>query len=108
MSLSRYVRPHLDVLFVALNPPKQSHSNGHWFSGNGSRFFKLLYESGLITEPVDKRSADELVFGSTTVNYRQRTYGVIDPVADVVETNSGKVRPTRESVDRSCRIVTRS
>lgn len=98
-SLPAYCRDGLDVLFVALNPPVQSHANGHWFSGRSSRFFHLLHQSGLITRPVQKENADEIVFGSSVVNYRSSEFGVIELVHGVVETNSSKVRPTRDQVD---------
>jgi len=85
---------------VALNPPTQSNDNGHYFSGGGSRFFHLLYLSGLITKDLPKATADETVFGSTSVNHKGCAFGVVDLVDDLVQTNSGKVRPTRQHVYR--------
>ena len=43
--LRPYCRDGLAVLFVALNPPIQSHTNGPWFSGKSSRFFHLLHRA---------------------------------------------------------------
>lgn len=99
-NLNPYLLPNLDVLFVALNPPVQSNATGHYFSGSNSRFFHLLYRSGLITEDVPKSTADEMVFGSTVVNYRGSAFGIVDLVGDLVETDSRKVKPTSEHVDR--------
>ena len=99
VKLRPFLRPRLDVLFVALNPPVQSNSNGHYFSGTGSRFFKLLFESGLITKEVPKSNADEVIFGSTVANYGGKEFGVVDLVGEVVETESGRVRPTRHHVE---------
>jgi G:T/U-mismatch repair DNA glycosylase len=99
INLQPFLRPRLDILFVALNPPTQSNDNGHYFSGSGSRFFHLLHLSGLITEELPKGTADEIVFGSTTVNYKNCAFGVVDLVDDLVQTNSGKVQPTRRHVD---------
>jgi hypothetical protein len=99
INLRAFLRPQLDVLFVALNPPAQANDNGHYFSGRGSRFFHLLYLSGLITKDLPKATADETVFGSTTVNHKGCAFGVVDLVDDLVQTNSGKVRPTRRHVD---------
>lgn len=98
-NLKPFLRPKLDILFVGLNPPEESNENGHYFSGSNSRFFQLLYLSGLITEPVRKATADEIVFSSTAINYRGNEYGVVDLVDHLVETNSGKVRTTRENVE---------
>ena len=99
MNLRPFVRPRLDVLFVALNPPVESNDNGHYFSGKNSRFFELLYLSGLITSPVPKETGDEIVFGSVAVNYKGKRFGIIDLVEDLVETNSSKVRPTPRDLE---------
>lgn len=97
-NLRPFLRPHLDVLFVALNPPEQSNANGHYFSGTGSRFFQLLHGSGLITKAIPKANADEIVFGSTAVNHSGKEFGVVDLVTNVVQTDSRKVRPTQQHV----------
>jgi len=105
MNLKSFVRPNLDVLFVALNPAGQSHENGHYLSGSHSRFYKLLTQSGLLTEPVDRLVADEIVFGGTALNYQNRSSGVIDLVPDLVETNSRFVRTNREHASALLRQV---
>lgn len=98
MRLRPYLRPQLDVLFVALNPPRRSNDIGHYFSSRYSRFFNLLYQSGLIQEVLPVSTADEIVFGSTRVNYKQCAFGIVDLV-DVVETESRKVSVNRQHVD---------
>jgi G:T/U-mismatch repair DNA glycosylase len=100
VSLRTFVRQGLDVLFLALNPPAQSNAKGHYFSGDQSRFFDLLFMSGLITEAVPKSRADAVVFGTTSVNYNHSAFGVTDLVSDFVQTHSGNVRPLREHVKR--------
>ena len=50
--LQPFVRPGLDVLFLALNPPVQWNTNGHYFSGDQSRSYDLLFKSGLIVQAV--------------------------------------------------------
>jgi len=101
VNLRPFIRPGLDVLFLALSPPEQSNTNGHYFSGGSSRFYTLLYASRLITKPVLKSLGDEIVFGGTAVNHKNSEFGVIDLVDDLVQTNSRKVRPTRDHVDRA-------
>jgi hypothetical protein len=81
--LRPFVRLNLDVPFLALNPPQQSNDNGHYFSGD-----------------VPKSYGDEVVFGSTSVNYKQSAFGVIDLLAELVETHSGKVRPSQGHVEQ--------
>lgn len=97
--LRPFLRHDLDLLFVGLNPPKQSNTNGHYFSGKQSRFFDLIYRSGLIIAPVSKNNADEIVFGGTTVNYQNKRYGVVDLIPEVVMTHSANVTPQRKHVD---------
>jgi G:T/U-mismatch repair DNA glycosylase len=93
-----FLRPNLDLLFVALNPPNQSNINGHYFSGKQSLFYKQLYQSGLITTEVDKMTADDLVFGSNKVTYKGMQFGIVDLIPHTVETDSSKVNVTKEDV----------
>jgi len=94
-----YLRVGLDVLFVVLNPPEQSNSNGHYFSGRQSTFFKQLYLSGLINENIDKTAADEYVFGGIDHNYKNSNYGVIDLVPKIVETNGNTVNVKKADIE---------
>jgi hypothetical protein len=98
VNLKPFTRPGLDVLFLALNPPEQSNANGHYFSGTNSAFFKLLFQSGLISQAVPKLEADDVVFGDTNVNHKGSEFGIMDLVEDFVMTHSGKVRPQRSHV----------
>jgi hypothetical protein len=93
-----YLRNNIDLLFIALNPPRQSNSNGHYFSGKSSLFFKQLFESGLITTNIDKSKADEIVFGANKYNYKNLQFGVVDLVPHIVETNSNSITVTKENV----------
>ena len=47
-TLPDYLRPGLRILFVGINPGLKSAATGHHFAGPSNRFWKLLYESGLI------------------------------------------------------------
>jgi TDG/mug DNA glycosylase family protein len=51
------VRPPVDVLLVGINPGIRSAEVGHHFAGPSNRFWKLLFESGLVSEPI--RSEDD-------------------------------------------------
>jgi G:T/U-mismatch repair DNA glycosylase len=105
--LQPFLRPGLDVLFLALNPPVQSNTNGHYFSGDQSRFYDLLFKSGLIVRAVPKSRADEIVFGGTSINYNRSTFGVIDLIGDLVQTHSAKVRVSREHVQQAVANIQR-
>ena len=91
LNTDKYLLNGLDILFVALNPPVQSNSNGHYFSGKQSAFYNLLYESGLLLNNIDKLEADEKVFDGSEYNFNHCRYGVVDIVPEKVETDSGKV-----------------
>lgn len=89
---NKFLKKDLDILFIALNPPKQSSNNGHYFSGKQSLFFDLLYESGLTIKYIDKTIADDIIFGSNSLNYKHALYGILDLIPDIIETNSSKVK----------------
>ena len=64
------VRPGVQVLFVGVNPGIRSAAIGHHFAGYSNRFWKLLYESGLIPEPIraeDDARLPEWGFGITNL-----------------------------------------
>ena len=91
-----FVRHGSDMLIVGLNPGGTSSRKGHYFSTN-SALWNQLYESGLITRPVDKNVADDLVFGSSRINANGWEYGITDLVNYFDESDSRKVNPTREN-----------
>jgi TDG/mug DNA glycosylase family protein len=64
------IRPGVRVLFVGINPGVRSALTGHHFAGFSNRFWKLLYESGLVPEPISYRDDDRLPewgFGITNI-----------------------------------------
>ena len=56
MPLREQIAPDVRVLFVGINPGIRSASTGHHFAGYSNRFWKLLFESRLVPEPIDWRS----------------------------------------------------
>src|SRR5687767_2302376 len=64
------VAPGLRVLFVGINPGVRSAVTGHHFAGYSNRFWKLLWESRLVPEPVTFEDDDRLTawgFGITNL-----------------------------------------
>ena len=58
------------VLFVGINPGVRSALTGHHFAGFSNRFWKVLYRSGLVPEPVTHLDDDRLPewgFGITNI-----------------------------------------
>jgi len=46
------IRPGVRVLFVGINPGLRSTQTGHHFAGYSNRFWKLLNESKLVSDPL--------------------------------------------------------
>lgn len=70
LRLEDRIQPGLDVLFVGINPGVQSALTGHHFAGFSNRFWKLLFQSGLVPEPITYRDDDrfpEFGFGVTNL-----------------------------------------
>jgi TDG/mug DNA glycosylase family protein len=64
------IRPGVRVLFVGINPGVRSALTGHHFAGFSNRFWKLLYESRLVPEPItcaDDGRLPEWGYGITNV-----------------------------------------
>lgn len=51
-SLPDYLRSNLCLVFVGFNPGTRSAQVGHYYAGPGNVFWPLLYEAGLIPEPL--------------------------------------------------------
>ena len=60
MRLRDRVAPGLRVLFVGINPGVRSAVTGHHFAGYSNRFWKLLWESGLVPEQMTFEDDDRL------------------------------------------------
>lgn len=89
----------MDVLFVALNPPKISNDNGHYFS-RVKTFWDILFESNLIEKnsfPLNEMDVN--IFGNNLYNYSQSTFGITDLVKNTVETNSSKVKAEEDNLN---------
>lgn len=52
LRLKDRIQPGVRVLFVGINPGVRSAVTGHHFAGYSNRFWKLLYESKLVPEPI--------------------------------------------------------
>jgi TDG/mug DNA glycosylase family protein len=64
------IGPGMRVLFVGINPGIRSAAIGHHFAGYSNRFWKLLFESGLVPESIGTLDDERLVdwgFGITNL-----------------------------------------
>ena len=51
--LPDYIEPGVRILLVGINPGLSSAHVGHHFAGHSNRFWKLMYDARLITEPLN-------------------------------------------------------
>jgi len=66
--LPDYLKEGLKLIIVGFNPGEASARAGHYYAGRGNSFWPLLYESGLIPEPLapeDDRRLLEFGIGLT-------------------------------------------
>ena len=64
------IKPGVRVLFVGINPGVRSAETGHHFAGFSNRFWKLLFEAGLVPQPITYEDDDRLPeygFGITNI-----------------------------------------
>lgn len=103
--LPDYIHPGLRVLFVGINPGLRSAQLGHHFAGHSNRFWKLLYNSGLVTEQLtyqeDWRLPD---WGLGLTNIISRSSASIDALRPI-EYRSGIVRLKKKVARFRPRIV---
>jgi len=70
LRLNDRIRPDVRVLFVGINPGVRSAITGHHFAGFSNRFWKLLWDSRLVPEPItfaDDDRLPEFGFGITNL-----------------------------------------
>jgi TDG/mug DNA glycosylase family protein len=60
LRLKDRIRRGVRVLFVGINPGVRSAVTGHHFAGYSNRFWKLLWESGLVAEAITFEHDDRL------------------------------------------------
>ncbi|NWF74007.1 MAG: mismatch-specific DNA-glycosylase [Nitrospirae bacterium] len=78
------IQPGVLVLFVGINPGLRSAQTGHHFAGHSNRFWRLLHESKLVSEPLTYREDQRLPewqLGLTNIIGRcSAGIDVLDPV----------------------------
>ena len=75
------IKPGVRVLFVGINPGVRSSQSGHHFAGFSNRFWRLLFESRLVPEPITFEDDDRLPeFGYGITNIVPRPTPGIDTI----------------------------
>ncbi len=52
-TLPDYLRKGMKLVIVGCNPTESSVRCGHYYSGRGNQFWRILHESGVVPEPFD-------------------------------------------------------
>jgi mismatch-specific thymine-DNA glycosylase len=69
-----YLRPGLKLVIVGINPGRRSGATGHHYAFHGNQFWPLLYESGLLPEPLTyEQDHRALEYGIGLTNLVDRT-----------------------------------
>jgi mismatch-specific thymine-DNA glycosylase len=67
-TLPDYLRKGMKLILVGINPGERSARAGHYYAGRGNQFWPMLYDSGVIPEPLgyeDDRRLVEFGIGVT-------------------------------------------
>ena len=82
LRLKDRIRPGLRVLFVGINPGVRSAQTGHHFAGFSNRFWKLLFEAGLVPDRLTcEQDVRLLEFGYGITNLVARPSPGIDTLS---------------------------
>ena len=98
LRLKDRIRPGGRVLFVGINPGVRSAMIGHHFAGFSNRFWKLLYDSGLVPEPIgceDDERLPEWGYGITNLIAR--------PSPGIADLKPGEYAEARAKLARKVR-----
>lgn len=60
-TLADLLRQGMKLVIVGCNPGERSARVGHYYAGRNNQFWPLLYESGIVPEPLDYRDDLRLV-----------------------------------------------
>src|SRR6202163_418041 len=77
-TLPDYLRKGMKMILIGANPGDRSARVGHYYAGRGNQFWPMMYESGVIPEPLgyeDDRRVLEFGIGMTDLGKRS-TRGV--------------------------------
>ncbi|HEY6467096.1 MAG TPA: mismatch-specific DNA-glycosylase [Candidatus Acidoferrales bacterium] len=67
-TLPDYLRKNMKMVLIGSNPGDRSARVGHYYAGRGNQFWPIMYESGVIPEPIgyeDDRRIVEFGIGMT-------------------------------------------
>jgi mismatch-specific thymine-DNA glycosylase len=80
-TLPDYLRRGMKLVVVGCNPGERSARVGHYYAGRGNQFWPLLYESGIMPEPLTYREDNRVIeFGIGLTDLVKRPTRSIDEI----------------------------
>ncbi len=104
-TLPDYLRKGMKMILVGANPGDRSARVGHYYAGRGNQFWPIMYESGVIPEPLsyeDDRRILEFGIGMTDL-VKRPTRGVEE--IERQEFSEGRVLLAQKLEDLRPRVV---
>jgi len=104
-TLPDYLRKGMKLILVGANPGERSARVGHYYAGRGNQFWPILYDSGVIPEPLgytDDRRLVEFGIGLTDL-VKRPTRGIED--IERQEFAEGRVLLAQKLEDLKPRVV---
>jgi len=104
-TLPDYLRRGMKLVLVGCNPGERSARVGHYYAGRGNQFWPILYESGVIPEPLGYEDDKRLVeFGIGLTDLVKRpTKGIED--IERQEWSEGRVLLAQKLEELKPRVV---
>ena len=104
-TLPDYLRKGMKLVLVGCNPGERSARVGHYYAGRGNQFWPIMYDSGVIPEPLDYNDDKRLVeFGIGLTDLVKRPTKCIEEL-DRQEFAEGRVLLAQKLEEIKPRVV---
>jgi mismatch-specific thymine-DNA glycosylase len=104
-TLPDYLRKGMKMILVGCNPGDRSARVGHYYAGRGNQFWPMMYESGVIPEPLEYQDDRRVVeFGIGMTDLVKRPTRGIDEI-DRREFAEGRVLLAQKLEELKPRVI---
>ncbi len=104
-TLPDYLRHGMKLVIVGFNPSERSARVGHYYAGRGNQFWPLLYEGGIIPEPLEYADDKRLIeFGIGLTDLVKRPTKGIEEL-ERQEFAEGRVLLARKLEEMAPRVI---
>jgi mismatch-specific thymine-DNA glycosylase len=104
-TLPDYLRKGMKMILVGANPGDRSARVGHYYAGRGNQFWPVLYESGVIPEPLGYEDDRRLLeFGIGMTDLVKRPTRAVEEI-ERQEFSEGRVLLAQKLEDLRPRVI---